>query len=139
MSEATAVRTISSDTFQRVDNVVQDAQKRCRDVQEHLKNALSALSAVALNLDPSASSSSVQGHSVPFSKSKVQVLSVGRKSTAKFEGCGFSNLLFLSIHRLLMLRMISFFRAGSSMTFGEWPHLQAQTYLNWIHLLLSRL
>ena len=61
----------SSETLARVDNVVQDAQKRCRDVQEHLKKALSALTTVAMNLEPG-SSGPARSYLTP-SKGKLQV------------------------------------------------------------------
>ena len=62
----------STETLARVDNVVQDAQKRCRDVQEHLKKALSALTTVAMNLEPGSSGAGPH-RSFQAPKGKLQV------------------------------------------------------------------
>jgi hypothetical protein len=62
----------STETLARVDNVVQDAQKRCRDVQEHLKKALSALTTVARNLEPGSSGAGLH-RSYQAPKGKLQV------------------------------------------------------------------
>lgn len=63
----------SAETLARVDNVVQDAQRRCRDVQEHLKKALSALTTVAMNLEPG-SSGPVRSFSTLPVRGRLQVV-----------------------------------------------------------------